>query len=298
MATSMKHMIGKAAELLINPVRACSGFALRSANALDAKRFLRFDFVVQPGDIFLATYPRSGTTWLQMIFYQLCTDGEMDFVHISERCPFLERIALDPGRRHRLLVSDAMSRTEQRIFKTHLPYRAVPKGDGKYIYLYRDGMDVAISLFHFHRTHLRFQGDFDKFFDRIFMAKNTSSGSWFEHASGWMAANDPRVLIHTFEELKRDPEGGCIKMARFCNLPLAKDRLHRVLERCSIAFMKEHEDKFDPIHEQLWEKGIKTHSFIRTGEAGAGVSLFTPDQRSRYLGELEKWPRLKDGDQV
>ena len=43
-----------------------------------------------PDDIFVVTYPRSGTTWTQMILYQLTTDGRMDFAHITQVCPWFE----------------------------------------------------------------------------------------------------------------------------------------------------------------------------------------------------------------
>ncbi len=38
-------------------------------------------FVPRPDDIFIVTYPRSGTTWMQMILYQLTTDGTMGLAH-------------------------------------------------------------------------------------------------------------------------------------------------------------------------------------------------------------------------
>jgi hypothetical protein len=50
-----------------------------------------FKYVARPDDIFIATYPRSGTTWMQMILYQLTTDGEMDMPHMAQHCPWFER---------------------------------------------------------------------------------------------------------------------------------------------------------------------------------------------------------------
>src|SRR5580704_1087962 len=57
----------------------------------------RLAFVPRPDDVYLASYARSGTTWLQMIVYQLTTNGNMDFAHITQPIPYFER-ALAQGR--------------------------------------------------------------------------------------------------------------------------------------------------------------------------------------------------------
>ena len=40
--------------------------------------------------LFIASYPKSGTTWLQVIIYNLLTNGNQEFNHISEYSPFFE----------------------------------------------------------------------------------------------------------------------------------------------------------------------------------------------------------------
>ena len=44
---------------------------------------------VAAGDIFICSYPKSGTTWTQNIVYQLVTRGA-PLAHISEYVPFFE----------------------------------------------------------------------------------------------------------------------------------------------------------------------------------------------------------------
>ena len=88
-------------------------------------------FVPRPDDIFIVTYPRSGTTLMQMILYQLTTDGKMDFPHITTVSPWFER-SLKDGTAYDALPAP-------RVFKSHLSYGKVPKGPCKYLYVARDG---------------------------------------------------------------------------------------------------------------------------------------------------------------
>ena len=75
--------------------------------------------VPRADDIYVVSYPRSGTTWLQMILYQIMTDGDLNFGHISERVPFFER-SLTVGR-------DLNALPSPRLFKTHYPYDRLPR---------------------------------------------------------------------------------------------------------------------------------------------------------------------------
>jgi hypothetical protein len=44
-------------------------------------------------NVFIASYPKSGTTWMQAIVYALLSNGNDDFEHISNFSPFYE---IDP----------------------------------------------------------------------------------------------------------------------------------------------------------------------------------------------------------
>ena len=48
------------------------------------RRYLA-EFGEADSDIWVSTYSKSGTTWMQVILYQLITDGRMDFDHLSDQ---------------------------------------------------------------------------------------------------------------------------------------------------------------------------------------------------------------------
>ena len=77
---------------------------------------------LRPTDVVIATYAKSGTTWMQQIVQSLRTRGDMDFDDISRVIPFIEvsySLGID-------LAADQVA--EPRAFKCHLPWDLVPKG--------------------------------------------------------------------------------------------------------------------------------------------------------------------------
>jgi uncharacterized protein (DUF362 family) len=237
-------------------------------------RLRYLEFVPRPDDIFIVTYSRSGTTWMQMILYQLTTDGNMDFPHIYEYCPWFEASLRSAG--------GFEGRPSPRLFKSHLPYRRIPKGPCKYIYVARNGKDVAVSYFHYHRTHKGYQGTFTEFFDQ-FLAGKIPPGSWFQHVRGWWRhRRDPNVLFLRYEDLLGDLEGSVRKIVAFCGFEIPPERMPTILARCGFPFMKQHESQFDPVTGELWEQGLQPNSFIRTGRTGDWKRELDPEQAARF----------------
>jgi len=272
--------------------KACAAMMANISLGLEWVRLRYIDFIPRPDDIFIVTYPRSGTTWMQMILYQLTSNGEMNFVHISEVVPWFEQSSIDKR--------DLNALPSPRIFKSHLPYNgklfSIPKGC-KYIYLVRNGKDVAVSYYHFYTSHLGFKGTFPEFFERFIRGK-VQYGSWFKHVAGWMAhKDDPNVLVIRYEDLINDLAGSVQKIADFCGFEVSPEKMAVVLERSSFAYMKKYEIKFDPAVEVIWQlHGTKVGSFLRRGGTGYAKEYLTSEQEARFEQEFRKW--LGDGSLI
>jgi hypothetical protein len=244
-------------------------------------------------DIFIVTYPRSGTTWLQMILYQLTTNGEINFGHIDEVSPFLE-ITMIPRRLH---LSDM--RGTPRIVKTHLPYHEIPKGPGRYIYCVRNGLDVAVSYHDHSRKYVQGMAalSLSEFFSR-FMAGQVLYGSWFEHTAGWLRnRNRLNVLVLTYEELSADLEGTVKRIADFCGIAIDPAAMPRILERSSFAFMREHNDKFTGalLHRN---PGAPDTPFIRKGQVGGWRQELDAQAVSEFQAACDRRLRGIDKDML
>jgi len=99
-------------------------------------------FKFRDDDIIIATYAKSGTTWMQQIVAQLVFDGAEG----------IDVAGLSPWYDFRLQGSETFAKVEaqtnRRFLKTHLPAVSLPiSPKAKYIYIGRDGRDTAWSFF-------------------------------------------------------------------------------------------------------------------------------------------------------
>src|SRR5579864_2590342 len=104
------------------------------------------EFRFRDGDIVIATYGKSGTTWVQQIVAQLVFDGAED-VAVAELSPWVD-LRIPP--KHVKLPALEEQR-HRRFLKTHLPLDALVFSPiAKYLYVARDGRDVVWSLYNHH----------------------------------------------------------------------------------------------------------------------------------------------------
>jgi hypothetical protein len=247
-------------------------------------------------DIYISSYTRSGTTWTQMLLYQLTTDGNMDFHHLFDVSPWLFYNALRG--------TEPTYPPEPRILKTHDDYYSFSTSTkGRFIYVVRDGMDVLVSFYH-HRVNAKgFSGTFDKHFDEFIygMEYNGRHYNWFYHVRDWVEnQNRLPILYVQYESLKNDFDNTVARIVKFCNLAVTDAILKRAQERTSFAFMKQHELQLGPVPTQFRQGKdapykVKTQTeFIRQGRVGEGHIVLTQHQQEIYyqkfhevLGHLE-----------
>jgi Sulfotransferase domain len=251
----------------------------------------------RPDDVFVVSYPKSGTTLLQMLLYQLTTDGAMTFDHILEVQSYFDELMMMGDPRE---LTHLARRPAPRVFKCHYRAWRVPRA-AKKIYVVRHPSDVALALSHHHQL----MGDEENRYshlERFVDGDDRGFGSWYKHVrSWWPHRENPSVLFVRFEDVTRDLAGAARQVAAFCGLPLAEDQLPRIVERCGIAFMKAHTKRFDPrFHRPLpFEQLEHGGDFINVGRSGRGVAALAPGQRARLARRLKTLARelaVGDGD--
>lgn len=218
-------------------------YGYRLSSAFD-KALLKsaLDYKPIPEDVFIVTYPKCGTTWVQHIVYLIFNKGMkpksgLDFLKNS---PFIEMLGADSAR--------TMKRPG--AIKAHLPFSMMPYSkDAKYIYISRNPKDCVTSFYHHTKGFSGYEftnGTFEVFFD-LFCNGETDFGDYFEHVLSWYEhRNDPNVLFLHYEQIKKDPRTEVLKIAKFLgekyHHELLEDTtyLENVLKHSDVSAMKEY----------------------------------------------------------
>jgi hypothetical protein len=248
------------------------------------RRYLA-EFGESASDIIISTYSKSGTTWMQMILYQLTTEGCMDFDHLFDISPWVWYAALRN-------ITPAQT-PAPRLIKSHDSYSRFSQGrKGRFVFVVRDGRDVCLSLFHHRRNFKRYDGTFEQHFDEFI---NGTEYNWFDHLRPWLENKSHLPITYIrFEDLKNHFPQAVNQLANALGISVTPERLARVTERCSFAYMKQHEAKFAPRNEHF--SGLadapylvrNPDQFIRHGLAGEGIAALTPAQQQIYRKRFDR----------
>ena len=248
--------------------RVSKRFAKASLEFNTMKYHMKFG--ERDSDIYVVTYPKSGTTLMQMLVYQLTTDGNTDFKHLYDVSPWTDNDAY--------LDLDPPELPSPRIIKSHRTNKKFDKAmKGKFIIVIRDVYDVMVSQYHQNKNFNDPDLDFDDFFDD-FISKEDN---WFLHTKDWIE-NKKRlpVLYVDYAALLNDFETQVKRISEYIGCELNEEILLRTKEKCSFSFMKTREDKYGERHDVRKKNGVYDQ-FIRKGKVGEGISYFSSSQRIR-----------------
>lgn len=261
------------------------------------------DFDFREGDIVVATWAKSGTTWTQQIVSQLIFEGAED-INVPMLSPWLDL---------RIMPKEAIEAVKQqphrRAVKTHLPSDAmVISSKAKYIYIGRDGRDAVWSAY----NHLA------NFKPEVFDLFNNTPGRvgpqlkpppesvhefyrewfawdgyplwpfWGNVRSWWNLRTLPNVMLVHFNDMKRDLPGVVRQIAHFLDIAPDEATFAKVVENSGFDWMKRNAHLAAPMGGAIWEGGAGT--FINKGTNGRWQGTLTPDEvrdyEARALAEL------------
>jgi aryl sulfotransferase len=262
--------------------------------AFDNRRWAGFE--PRPGDIFVCTPAKCGTTWTQAIVASLLwPDGDAPGP-VLEISPWLEFEA-DP-------VDEVLARLaaqpHRRFIKTHTPADGIPLfPEAKYIFVGRDGRDAFMSMC----NHMeRFKDDVREDLNaRVANEGVPQMPPWTGDVHGffavwlpllgvlehigtfWQHRRDPNVLLVHYNDLKSDLAGEMRRIAEFLGITVAESKWPAVVARCTFESMQARGPELGMI-DRFFEGGTK--SFIFKGTNGRWRDVLTPDELAAYASRV------------
>ena len=285
------------------------------------------DLKFRDDDIVIATYAKSGTTWMQQIVAQLMFDGDPD-ISVAEMSPWVDLRV--PPKEVKLPLLEAQ--THRRFMKTHLPVDAIrfyPKA--RYLYIGRDGRDVVWSMYNHHVNANQTwydalndtpgrvgppieppPDDIRQYWREWLDRDGHPFWPFWENIRSWWAVRDlPNVKFIHFANLKHDMAREIRAIATFLDIPIKESRWEAILNHCSFEWMKKNATKSVPLGGAFWDAGAEV--FINKGVNGRWSDTLTPEEVAAYetrsrtelgdecahwlaTGEEEKVPGTKSGE--
>lgn len=242
--------------------------------------------------VWLASYPKSGNTWLRMFLanYLMNTTEPMPIARahqfaLGDAMPRLydtvARRRVDPSEeaailalRPALLGAIVANRADINLVKTHNQNIAVkgteliPASHTRLaIYVLRNPLDMVISYaIQYGKTIETTAMEIGLPSNRITSSKLSFAqylGSWSDHVLGWTRTRKFPVCTLRYEDMIANPGEAFSAALKKMGVPVEKERLDRAIEFSSFDQLRSQEDAHGFV-----EKSSHADRFFRSGEVG------------------------------
>lgn len=230
-------------------------------------------------DIWLASFPRSGVTWMTFlianIMVKYCKKNKtINFITIHDIIP---DIHYKKGKIPKNLGFEPFPR----IIKTHSEYLPDYK---RAIFIIRDPRDSMVSYYDYLTKKIN-GPKIDSFSEFL---KNNKFGlpSWMRHLKSWI---ENWSLIIKYEDLKTDPKKEIKKIMELLKIEISENEFNYAIKKSCFENMQAMEKKVGTV--KPFQKDFK---FVRKGKAGDWKNAFNNQdmdyyQRLAYKNNLQNF---------
>ncbi|KAJ3705092.1 hypothetical protein LUZ61_008797 [Rhynchospora tenuis] len=240
-------------ERWLSPLRNYRGF-WQLQQALPRVLAMQEVFKSRPSDVIVASFVKSGTTWLKALTFTIMHRDKYTFSHH----PLLK---LNPHDCVPLIEHVYAARDEQyletlpspRVLGSHLSYSMLPESiktsNCPIVYICREPKDVFVSFWHMNLRldqGLKEPPSFAQAFE-LFCEGRIPHGPIWEHVLEYHTkslSSPEKILILKYEEMLKDPTDGVTRLAKFIGRPFSEEEMkngvvEKIAEFCSFNKLKE-----------------------------------------------------------
>jgi hypothetical protein len=220
---------------------------------------------IDRNDVMVASYPRSGNTWLRFMLTKILTGKSAGFDNvnsvIAEVGIHKDALPLLPG--------------EGRLIKTHELYRPAYQ---RAIYLVRDVRDSLLSQYSREKElGLVWWADFDGYIESFLKGTINGFGSWQEHVPNWLdspLAQRGDLLLVPFEQMRKNPQEKLELILDYLGFRLDPQLIADAIADNTLERMRERENKAQKLH----KSGSQEGRFVRQGAIMGWREKYTQPQ--------------------
>jgi Sulfotransferase domain len=248
--------------------------------------------------VWLASYPKSGNTWMRVLLANYLRDGE-DPVDINEigigpiasaRACFDERAGIEASALDDSVIEELrpevfrylVKETPDNFYmKVHDAWRRTSRGEALFppdvtagvVYLLRNPLDLAPSCARHWGVSLEkavwnlCDPDFAlaRSYDGLRDQLRQTVGSWTAHARSWIDESGLPVHLVRYEDLSRTPEKIFGEVVRFCGLPWDLGRVKKAVAFSEFSELQRQEQRSGFRERPMQARG----NFFRRGQVGS-----------------------------
>ena len=254
------------------------------------------------GLVWLASYPKSGNTWLRVFLHNLLQDQDEpidinDLMHLSVADTLKEWYAEVAGDDVAAMTEDEIAQlrpavhrrltqlSQNSVFvKTHnflgvdrgVPLITMDVTVGA-IYIVRNPLDMVLSLApHFGLSvdgaiELMGSEKSGSFADHANVSQRFAS--WSSHVKSWTRQKHEKVHVVRYEDMHESPTAAFAGIAHFLTLDAAVDRIEKAIAFSTFDVVRGQEDEHG-----FRERSIHAEKFFRTGRAGVWKEALSSKQ--------------------
>ncbi|KAK3437917.1 hypothetical protein EUGRSUZ_C02549, partial [Eucalyptus grandis] len=245
-------------------------------------------FEARPTDTLLATFPKTGMTWIKALSFAIANRHNQDLPRHTlltknphECVPNIEFFAYEEDP---ISALDALP--SPRLLSTHIPYASLPRSVAtsgcRIVCIIRDPKDVFVSMWSFISKVKYTDSDrppvsLEEAFG-LFSRGLSLSGPYWDHVLGYWKASleyPNKVLILKYEDLKKETEPNVKRLANFLGYPFNPEEIdgggvQEIIKLCSIESLKQMEvNKSGVLRMGTQSSGtVEKSGFFRRGEVG------------------------------